>query len=59
MPTYTYVCKECEMQSVSITRGINEQEQVPVCISCGHRMIREYGLNAIKFSGNGFYSTDK
>ena len=57
MPTYEYGCVECEERQ-DVTRGINDNEVIPGCPSCGYRMIRVYTPFGIQFKGSGFYKTD-
>ena len=57
MPTYEYACIECETKE-EITRGINDEEKIPVCPKCGYRMAKVYSTFGINLKGSGFYSTD-
>jgi putative FmdB family regulatory protein len=59
MPTYDYSCTLCEKQTVTVSRGLNDPEQRPICITCGNRMARVFGLSSVSFKGTGFYTTDK
>jgi putative FmdB family regulatory protein len=58
MPTYQYICRECETE-ITETRGINDPEPVHVCTQCGNKMNKVYNLGAVTFRGSGFYSKDK
>lgn len=58
MPTYDYVCRECET-TLSDTRSIHAEEPVFICEKCGHRMNQVISLGGITFKGSGFYRTDK
>ena len=57
MPIYEYTCMDCD-RNEDITRGFNDPEVVPSCISCGNKMIRSYSAPGIQFKGSGFYKTD-
>jgi putative FmdB family regulatory protein len=57
MPTYEFICRECN-QTVSVTASM-EGIQTPKCLACLKDMARDYSFGAIKFVGNGFYSRDK
>lgn len=58
MPTYDYKCRDCTF-TATITTGIKETLNVPVCVSCKLELVRDYGIQAVTFKGSGFYSTDK
>lgn len=58
MPIYDYRCNSCNA-NMTITRGISEKEEVPVCASCNSPFIRVYSSIGVAFNGGGFYSTDK
>jgi len=58
MAIYEYTCKSCN-DSVTITRGISEKEEVPQCVSCKTSFSRVYSSIGVTFNGGGFYSTDK
>lgn len=55
MPIYLYQCLRCD-KTVEVTRSITEIEENPKC--CGFTTKRVFSLGAVKFNGNGFYSTD-
>jgi putative FmdB family regulatory protein len=59
MPTYDYSCTTCDNQTVTVSRALTEAEQRPICIGCGNRMARVFGLASVSFKGTGFYTTDK
>jgi len=58
MPTYQFICRECEEQK-EIISALHEQLDTPECYKCGMEMKRNYGLLDVQFKGTGFYSTDK
>ena len=58
MALYEYQCKSCQ-HSVTVTRGISEKEEVPVCSTCNISFSRVYSSVGVTFNGRGFYSTDK
>ena len=58
MPTYEYVCRECEITK-SDNRSISAPEPDFFCEACGNRMNKVLSLTGINFKGSGFYSKDK
>ncbi len=58
MPTYEYVCKECETK-LSEIRSIHDPSPEHLCEKCGQKMNQVISLGGIKFNGSGFYSKDK
>lgn len=58
MPTYMFICDTCE-QRETINAGIEEKIVTPFCRICEEMMRRDYGFMSIRFTGKGFYSTDK
>jgi putative FmdB family regulatory protein len=58
MPTYDYKCNNCNATEVH-KRGMNDPEVEVNCKSCKSLMVRVFGLAAVTFSGDGFYSNDK
>jgi putative FmdB family regulatory protein len=58
MAFYEYTCKLCE-SSVTVARGITDEEKIPVCVSCENPLNRVYSSIGVTFNGGGFYSTDK
>jgi len=57
MPIYEYNCAECN-EKIEITRSFTDQEIIPPCPQCGHKMARVYTPAGIQFKGKGFYKTD-
>jgi len=57
MPTYDYVCINCD-EAQEVSRGFDEEEILPSCLTCGYSMSRVYNAPGIKFKGSGFYKTD-
>lgn len=58
MPTYEYLCRECET-SVTDVRSISDPEPVHICEKCGSKMNKVFNVGAVTFNGSGFYSKDK
>ena len=59
MPAYDYKCQDCGM-TLTIIRGIADEEHKPICINCRKLMPRAYDSPpAVTFNGTGFYKTDK
>ena len=58
MAIYEYKCKSCDA-SVTISRGITENEEIPMCATCKSPFSRVYSSVGVTFNGGGFYSTDK
>lgn len=53
-PVYLYKCPKCGM-TLTVTRGIKEQEHKPVCINDAQVMLRQYdSAPAITFKGTGW-----
>jgi putative FmdB family regulatory protein len=54
MPAYEYKCKDCGI-TITIVRGIKDEEHKPVCISCKAVMPRVYeSAPAVTFLGIGW-----
>ena len=58
MPTYEYNCKLCGRMYQEV-RSIIEAELLVDCEDCHEPLIRKFGVQSIKFKGDGFYSNDK
>jgi len=58
MPTYEYVCRECEITLTEV-RSIHDPSPEHMCEKCGYRMNQVLGGVGIQFKGSGFYRTDK
>lgn len=58
MPTYEYLCKDCNKQYEEV-RGITEAQTLTNCTDCKSVLVRKFGVQSIKFKGDGFYSNDK
>ena len=58
MPTYEYVCVECDAPYVEI-RGINDEQKQETCAAdgCGGRLKRVFSAPPIQFKGTGFSSS--
>jgi predicted nucleic acid-binding Zn ribbon protein len=54
--SYEYKC-DADLEVVTITRGMTEDEIVPYCDKCNEPMSRLYSAPPVKFNGSGFYST--
>ena len=57
MPTYLYVCPDRHFKT-EVTHSITV-EPILKCEICEKELNRQPQLGAIKFNGNGFYTTDK
>lgn len=58
MATYTYECPDCHIQQ-DIIRGISEAESEYICNNCLSILFRVYNSPGVRFTGSGFYTTDK
>lgn len=59
MPAYYFKCSKCG-SSISIHRTLDSGvPDAPVCGECQIIMVRDYSFGSVRFSGSGFYSTDK
>ena len=56
MPTYQYVCEDCNT-SQDLKRNVDERDDEVLCEQCSKAMKRTFGSPAITFNGPGFYST--
>jgi len=56
MASYEYTCDD-DSQTVTIVRGMTEDEIIPYCDTCNDPMRRVYSPPPVKFNGTGFYST--
>ena len=56
MASYDYACGN-DTFTVTIQRGMTEDEIVPMCDDCNEPMLRVYTAPPVKFNGTGFYST--
>ena len=56
MPTYQYLCRDCdhEFEAVQSMRD----DPLTVCPSCAGTLRKVYAPPAISFKGSGFYTTD-
>ena len=53
-PAYDYKCSDCGM-TLTIIRGIADEEHKPICINCSKVMPRAYdSAPAITFKGTGW-----
>lgn len=55
-PTYDYNCKKCNT-TIEIKRSVSELSTEVIC-ECGEARVRVWTAPPVKFTGNGFYSTD-
>lgn len=53
MPTYKYQCPKCSQIEVAV-RQINDKDVAPQCPICDIQMIRQYGIQTIRFIGGGW-----
>lgn len=56
MPTYEYRCDD-DKTLLTLSRGVDDRDDLVECPSCNREMRREYNAVPIKFNGTGFYST--
>lgn len=56
MPTYEYRCDD-DKTLITLSRSVDERDDLVECSTCGREMRREYNAVPIKFNGTGFYST--
>lgn len=56
MPTYTYVCKQCENRFDAVQSFADAA--LTECPACGGPLRKEYGSIGVTFNGSGFYRTD-
>jgi predicted nucleic acid-binding Zn ribbon protein len=56
MASYEYKC-DADNSTITITRGMTEDEIVPYCDTCNEPMSRLYSAPPVKFNTTGFYST--
>ena len=56
MASYEYKCST-DLTTVTISRGMTEDEIIPYCDTCNQPMGRVYNAAPVKFNGTGFYST--
>jgi predicted nucleic acid-binding Zn ribbon protein len=53
MPTYLYICSNCEVTK-QIFADLNEEVKVPYCEICELNMVRRFGIQTIRFNGGGW-----
>lgn len=58
MPTYEYICRECDVQYEEI-RSFDEKQKLIECIECGSLLKRVFSSPTVTFNGSGFYANDK
>ena len=56
MASYEYKCK-ADGFTLTITRGMTQEEIIPYCDNCNEPMSRIYNAAPVKFNASGFYST--
>ena len=56
MASYDYNCT-ADGFTLTIQRGMTEDEIIPMCDTCNEPMVRVYSAPPVKFNGSGFYST--
>jgi putative FmdB family regulatory protein len=56
MPTYSYVCKECE-HSFDLWQEFAAEAET-LCPECGGELRKVFGQLGVSFKGTGFYRTD-
>lgn len=54
MPVYDYRCNTCQLR-MTVIRGIQEPETVPLCTNCVTDLVRVYdSAPAVTFKGEGW-----
>jgi len=53
MATYQFICSNCEVTK-DVVADITEQPVTPECEQCKVEMQRKFGLQTIRFIGNGW-----
>ena len=56
MPTYSYVCKDCE-HAFEIQQSFSD-EALKTCPKCSGELRKQFGNLGVSFKGSGFYRTD-
>ena len=56
MPTYSYVCKECE-HAFEIQQSFSDSA-LTTCPKCQGELRKQFGNLGVTFKGSGFYRTD-
>lgn len=56
MPTYEYLCQDCE-QPLDVVQSFTD-DALTVCPSCGGVLKKVFGSVGVVFKGSGFYRTD-
>ena len=56
MPTYQYVCTECE-QPLEVVQGFND-DRLTECRACAGRLRQVFSAVGVVFKGSGFYRND-
>ena len=56
MPTYSYVCKECE-HAFEVQQSFSDAA-LTSCPTCPGKLRKQFGNLGVTFKGSGFYRTD-
>jgi putative FmdB family regulatory protein len=56
MPTYSYVCKDCE-NTFEIQQSFSDAA-LTTCPKCSGELRKQFGNLGVSFKGSGFYRTD-
>jgi putative FmdB family regulatory protein len=56
MPTYEYLCQDCE-QPLEVFQSFTD-DALTVCPSCAGTLRKVFGSVGVVFKGSGFYRTD-
>ena len=56
MPTYSYVCKDCE-HAFEIQQSFSDAA-LTTCPKCSGELRKQFGNLGVSFKGSGFYRTD-
>ena len=56
MPTYQYVCTDCD-EPLEVVQSFSD-DALTECPTCGGRLRKVYGSVGVVFKGSGFYRND-
>jgi putative FmdB family regulatory protein len=53
MPSYNFECLDCKTTE-TLVATLNEELNIPKCPECNEDMVRKFGIQTIRFMGNGW-----
>lgn len=56
MPTYSYICKNCD-HALEVQQSFQDAPLV-TCPECAGELRKQFGKLGVSFKGSGFYKTD-